>query len=110
PAAFTQRSIPQVVVFVTPPVVSRLNILLSPAVNVTVLVNVANPPQHATGNAVNGNCGPNVANTPVTRFLLTGVTLVNGIARSGTPSPFVSHVTTRAFVTVFPARCSGIPV
>ena len=108
--ALSPKSIGQVVVLVNPPVDNMLKMLLLPAVNVTVLVNVANPPQHANGNAVNGSCGPNVANTPVTRFLLTGVTLVNGIAKLGTPVPLVSHVTTRAFVTVLPARWSGIPV
>src|SRR5262249_54246780 len=68
-----------------------------------------NPPQHASGNAVPGNPG-STDSVPWIRFWLTGVTFVNGIARSGTPSPFVSQLNVSAFVTVFPGLCNGNPV
>jgi hypothetical protein len=93
------------------------NWLLSPAVNVVVNVRFANPPQHANGNADpnDGSLGfplgaAAVANVPLTRFALTGVTFVNGITRSGIASPSVSHTRFIEFVTVFPGRCSGTPV
>ena len=46
----------------------------------------------------------------VTRLQLTGVTFPNAIVASATPSPFVSHASVAAVVTVFPGLCSGIPV
>jgi len=96
---------------VNPPVCSRLKMLLLPALNVTTFVSVANPPQHASGNAVPGNPNPvSDASVPWIRFWFTGVTFDNGIARSGTPSPFVSQFTVSAFVTVLPALCNGNPV
>jgi hypothetical protein len=104
--ALTPRSITHVVVLVNAP-----NRLLSPAVNVVVNVRFANPPQHVNGNAVPtkpGAAGPD--NVPLTRFLFNGVTAVNGIVKSGTPSAFVSQITDSALVTVFPGRCSGTPV
>src|SRR5436853_3436021 len=108
--ALRPRSSTHVVVRVNPPVVSRLKMLLLPAVNVTVAFIVAKPPQQVSGKAVPGSCGTSDCNVPRTRFGLTGVTAVNGIARSGTPSPLVSHLTHNAVVTVLPGRCSGIPV
>jgi len=107
--ALGPMSITHVVLLVNPPVVNRLKMLLFPGPNVTVLVNVANPPQHASGKAVPGNPG-STASVPWIRFWLTGVTLVNGIARSGTPSPFVSQVSVSVFVTVLPGLCNGNPV
>jgi hypothetical protein len=88
------------------------NTLLSPIVNVVVTVTVAIPPQHAAGNA-DVDVAPNDAltgNVALTRLQLTGVTLVSAIVASATPSPFVSHTSVAAVLTVFPGRCSGIPV
>jgi hypothetical protein len=88
------------------------NTLLSPAENVVVTVTVAGPPQHTPGNAL-VELGPNVALTgtvALTRLQLTGVTDVNAIVASGIPSPFVSHASVAAVVTVLPGLCSGIPV
>jgi hypothetical protein len=85
------------------------NALLSASVNVVVIVTVAGPPQHASGNAVPGLLA-NGANVPLTRLQLTGVTFANAIVASAIPSPFVSHVSVAAVVTVFPSLCSGIPV
>jgi len=45
-----------------------------------------------------------------TRFLFTGVTAVNGIVKSATPSAFVSQITASALDTDLPGRCSGTPV
>src|SRR5215208_920553 len=85
------------------------NTLLSPAENVVVTVIVAGPPQHAAGNAVPGSVdiGFSVA---LTRLQLTGVTLPNTIVASGIESPFVSHASVAADVTVLPGLCMGIPV
>jgi len=107
--ALNPKSNTHVVLRVNPPVDSRLKMLLLPALNVTTSVSVANPPQHASGNAVPGNPGC-TASVPWIRFWFTGVTFDNGIARSGTPSPFVSQVTVSALVTVLPALCNGNPV
>jgi len=87
------------------------NTLLSPGVNVVVTTTVPTPPQHANVglNAVPGN--EVVAGiVALTRLQFTGVTLVNAIVESPTPSPFVSHASVAAVVTVLPGRCSGIPV
>jgi hypothetical protein len=89
--------------------VNAPNTLLSPIVNDVVTSIVDTPPQHAAGNAVPGR----LATTGIVariRLQFTGVTLVSTITASGTPSPFVSHVSVAAVVTVFPGRCSGIPV
>src|SRR5262249_29333548 len=69
-------------------------ILSSPALTVRERVIVALPPQHASGNALPGSCGTSGAKVARTRRLLTWVTSFNGIASSGTPSPFVSQFTT----------------
>lgn len=93
-------------------VVVRVNapkMLLSPIENVVVTVIVAAPPQHASGNAVPGLLA-SAGIVALTRLQFTGVTLVNNRTDSGIPSPFVSHVSVAAVVTVFPGRCSGIPV
>ncbi len=109
--ALGPTSIGHVILRVNPPADNRLKMLLFPALNVTTLVNVPNPPQHASGNAVPGNpsavCTDSV---PWIRFWFTGVTFVNGIARSGIPSPFVSQLNTSEFVTVLPGLCNGNPV
>jgi hypothetical protein len=83
--------------------------LLSPVVNVVVRTTVATPPQHASANAVPGRLA-SAGSVPLTRLQFTGVTLVNAIVASSVPSPFVSHVSVAAVVTVLPGRCSGIPV
>ena len=88
------------------------NMLLSPAVNVVVTVTVPAPPQHALGNP-DVEFAPNDALTGIvalTRLQLTGVTLTSATVDSGTPSPFVSHASVAAVVTVLPGLCSGIPV
>jgi hypothetical protein len=88
------------------------NALLSPEENVVVTVTVPAPPQHAAGNPDDG-VAPNDALTGIvarTRLQLTGVTLTSATTDSGIPSPFVSHANVAAVVTVFPGRCSGIPV
>ena len=91
--------------------VNAPNTLLSPEVNVVVTVNVPTPPQHATGNAVPGNCTAfTTFNVPLTRFLFNGVTPPNATVVSAIPSPFVSHAKATAVVTVFPGRGSGCPV
>jgi hypothetical protein len=80
--------------------------------NVVVTTIVALPPQHAAGNAL-VELGPNVALTfsvALTRLQFTGVTVPNTNVVSGVPSPFVSHASVAAVVTVFPARSSGSPV
>jgi hypothetical protein len=92
--------------------VNAPNTLLSPTVNDVVTRIVDTPPQHAAGKAV-VEFGPNVALTGIVariRLQFTGVTAVSTITASGTPSPFVSHVSVAAVVTVLPGRCSGIPV
>jgi hypothetical protein len=92
--------------------VNAPNTLLSPAENVVVIVIVDTPPQHDAGNP-DVDVGPNDALTGIvalTRLQFTGVTLVNTIVDSSTPSPFVSHANVAAVVTVFPGRCNGIPV
>jgi hypothetical protein len=92
--------------------VNAPNMLLSAAVNVVVTVTVAGPPQHAAGNA-DVDVAPNVGLTGIvvlTRLQLTGVTFVNAITASAIPSPFVSHASVAAVVTVFPGRCNGTPV
>jgi hypothetical protein len=89
--------------------VNAPNTLLSPIVNDVVTSIVDTPPQHAAGNAVPGR----LATTGIVariRLQFTGVTLVSTITASGVPSPFVSHVSVAAVVTVLPGRCSGIPV
>src|SRR6266849_26856 len=84
--------------------------LLFPAERVVVTVKVEEPPGTTNGQGEPGpapelfGSGPAVA---VTRFLLTGVTLVKGTARSGMPSPFVSKLAITAVVTVLPARAMG---
>lgn len=85
------------------------NTLLSPVVNVVVTVTVAGPPQHAAGNAVPGKFASGL-NVPLTRLQFNGVTPVNAITASAIPSPFVSHASDAAVVTVFPGLCSGTPV
>jgi hypothetical protein len=88
------------------------NTLLLPSVNVVVTTIVAVPPQHAAGNAL-VELGPNVALTfsvARTRLQFTGVTDPNTNVASGIPSPFVSHDSVAAVVTVLPGLCSGIPV
>jgi hypothetical protein len=88
------------------------NTLLSPDENVVVTVTVPAPPQHTPGNAL-VELGPNVALTGIvalTRLQLTGVTPVRAIVASAIPSPFVSHASVAAVVTVLPGLCSGIPV
>jgi hypothetical protein len=85
------------------------NWLLSPAVNVVVTVTVAGPPQHASPNPVPGRLA-NAGIVPLTRLQFTGVTFVNAIVASGIVSPFVSHTSVAAVLTVFPGLCSGIPV
>jgi hypothetical protein len=89
--------------------VNAPNTLLSPVVNVVVTVIVPVPPQHAAGKAVPGNVASGL-NVPLTRLQFTGVTLVNAITASAILSPFVSHTSVAAVVTVFPGLCSGIPV
>jgi hypothetical protein len=92
--------------------VNSPNMLLSPTENVVVTVIVAVPPQHAAGNPL-VELGPNDALTGIvalTRLQFTGVTGPNTNVVSGIPSPFVSHASVAAVVTVFPGRCSGIPV
>ena len=92
--------------------VNAPNTLLSPTVNVVVTVTVPGPPQHAAGNP-DVDVDPNVALTGIValiRLQLTGVTFVSAIVDSAIPSPFVSHASVAAVVTVFPGRCSGIPV
>src|SRR5437868_4058250 len=109
--ALRPRSSAHVVVRVNPPTcASTLKMLLLPAVNVVTEVNVATPPQQVSGKTVPGSCGVNDCNVPRTRFGLTGVTPVNGIARSGTPSRLVSQFNVDAVVTILRGRCSGIPV
>ena len=93
-------------------VVVRVNgpkMLLSPAENVVVTVTVAGPPQHASGNAVPGIVASGF-NVPLTRLQFNGVTAPNAIVASAIPSPFVSHASVAAVVTVFPGLCSGTPV
>jgi hypothetical protein len=85
------------------------NTLLSPAVNVVVTVTVAVPPQHTSGNAVPGIVDSGF-NVPLTRLQFNGVTAPNAIVASAIPSPFVSHASVAAVVTVFPGLCSGTPV
>src|SRR5262245_45843042 len=88
------------------------NTLLSAPVNVVVTVTVPAPPQHAAGNPLD-DVVPNVGDTGIvarTRLQLTGVTLVSATTDSGIPSPFVSHASVAAVVTVLPGRCSGTPV
>src|ERR1051325_11402183 len=78
------------------------NTLLSPAVNVVVIVIVAGPPQHAAGNA-DADVPPNVADVfsvPLTRLQLTGVTAPNATVTSGIASPFVSHASAAPLATV----------
>jgi len=77
--------------------------------NVVVTRIVAVPPQHASGKAVPGRLA-SAGIVALTRLQFTGVTLVNTNVASATPSPFVSHVSVAAVVTVLPGRCSGIPV
>jgi hypothetical protein len=92
--------------------VNSPNALLSPTENVVVTKIVDGPPQHTPGKPV-VELGPNVALTgivAVTRLQLTGVTFVNVITDSAVPSPFVSHDSVAAVVTVFPGLWSGIPV
>jgi hypothetical protein len=92
--------------------VNAPNTLLSPTVNDVVTSIVDTPPQHAAEKPV-VEFGPKLALTGIDariRLQFTGVTLVSAITASGTPSPFVSHVSVAAVVTVLPARCSGIPV
>jgi hypothetical protein len=102
--ALTPNAIVHVVVRVNGP-----NTLLSPELNVVVTVTVPVPPQHAAGNAVPGNVASGL-NVPLTRLQFNGVTLVNGIVASAIPSPFVSHASVAAVLTVFPGLCNGIPV
>jgi hypothetical protein len=85
------------------------NTLLSPAVKVVVTVIVDTPPQHASANPVPGRLA-STGIVALTRLQLTGVTFVNTIIESAIPSPFVSHVSVAAVVTVLPPRCSGTPV
>jgi hypothetical protein len=88
------------------------NALLSPAVNVVVIVIVPAPPQHAAGNPLVGVV-PNDADTgiaAVSRLQLTGVTFTSATVVSAIPSPFVSQANVAAVVTVLPARCNGTPV
>jgi hypothetical protein len=85
------------------------NTLLSPAENVVVTVIVPGPPQQADGNPVPGILA-NTGIVAVIRLQLTGVTLVNATTDSGIPSPFVSHASVAAVVTVLPGLCSGTPV
>src|SRR6185295_13586108 len=85
------------------------NMLLSPDENVVVIVSVPVPPQHASGNAVPGRDASGL-NVPLTKLQLTGVTFVNTITASRFPSPFVSHASVAAVVTVLPGRCNGAPV
>jgi hypothetical protein len=92
--------------------VNAPNTLLAPSVNVVVTNTVAGPPQQLAGNP-DVDVAPNVVLTGIvalTRLQLTGVTGVNVITDSATPSPFVSHDSVAADVTVLPGRCSGIPV
>jgi hypothetical protein len=94
-----------------PPLDSRLKMLLFPAENVVVVVNVASPPQHAVGtigNPVPGDCDVGLMH-PCTRFPFTGVTFVRLITTSGVSSP-VAHDSVIVVVTVFPGRVSGAPV
>jgi hypothetical protein len=115
--ALNPRSSVQLILLVKPPPGNTLKMLLFPALNVTVFVSVANPPQHAVGNAVPGRVGVSTANVPWIRFAFTGVTFVNGVPgsfpgtpRSNTPSPFESQNSVIAFVTVLPGLCNGNPV
>jgi hypothetical protein len=88
------------------------NALLSPDENVVVTVTVPAPPQHAAGNPL-FEFGPNDALTGIVariRLQLTGVTFTSATTVSGIPSPFVSHASVAAVVTVFPGRCNGTPV
>ncbi len=85
------------------------NMLLSPAVNVVVTVNVAAPPQQAVGKAVPGKAASGL-NVALTRFLFTGVTAPSAIVASTMPSPLVSQARVTAVETVLPLRCSGTPV
>jgi hypothetical protein len=89
--------------------VNAPNTLLSPELNVVVIVSVAVPPQHASGNAVPGRDASGF-NVPLTKLQLTGVTDPNAITASRFPSPFVSQASVAAVVTVLPGRCSGAPV
>src|SRR5258705_4918946 len=92
--------------------VNAPNTLLSPVENVVVTSIVDTPPQQAAGKPV-VEFGPKLALTGIvarSRLQLTGVTFVSAITASGVPSPFVSHVSVAAVVTVLPGRCSGIPV
>src|SRR6202000_607121 len=109
--ALNPTSILHDVVRVNPPAASTLKMLLSPLENVVTSVNVPTPPQHANGNAVDGNpASPSAGNVACTRVALPGVTFVNSIGKSGTPSPSVSHVKPISFVPVFPGLCSCTPV
>jgi hypothetical protein len=86
--------------------------LLSPDVNVVVTVTVPVPPQHAAGNPL-AELAPNVADLGIvalTRLQFTGVTFCSAITDSGIPSPFVSHASVTAVVTVLPGLCNGTPV
>jgi hypothetical protein len=85
------------------------NMLLSPDVNVVVIVSVPVPPQHASGNAVPGR-DANGFSVPLTKLQLTGVTAPSATTDSAIPSPFVSHASVAAVVTVLPGRCNGAPV
>jgi hypothetical protein len=92
--------------------VNAPNTLLSPVENVVVIKIVDGPPQQLAGNP-DVDVAPNDALTGIvalTRLQLTGVTGVNVITASAVPSPFVSHDSVAAVVTVLPGRCSGIPV
>jgi hypothetical protein len=88
------------------------NALLSPSVNVVVTVIVPAPPQHAGGNPLD-DVVPNDADIGIValnKLQLTGVTLTSATTVSGTPSPFVSHASVAAVVTVLPGLCNGTPV
>src|SRR6185295_2622186 len=85
------------------------NTLLSPDENVVVIVSVPVPPQHASGNAVPGR-DANGFSVPLTKLQLTGVTAPSATTDSAIPSPFVSHASVAAVVTVLPGRCNGAPV
>ena len=110
--ALNPRSSAHVVVRVNPPTCGiTLKMLLLPAENVVVNVNVPNPPQQVSGNAVPMKpVAAGAVNVPLTRLMLVGVTTVNAVKLSATPSPLVSQPNDKAEVTVLPGRCNGTPV
>jgi len=77
-----------------------------------VIVTTPAPPQQAAGKPL-VEFGPKVALVGIvalTKFTLTGVTVVSATTLSAIPSPLVSQAKVAAVDTVLPGRCSGKPV